>query len=222
MDEKAQKEALKELNKSLEENVKKRNRKVLIIIIYIIIVIIYQTIIGTLKGENPDFLGFKIIPIRDVQTKEKYEININNYNNLGYYVQKSFKLPVIPFLLDIVDYGSDTIGDGETTIIKSNDKFKINYKVFNCFSSYAGKLVNETCDSHTVKYEEINIKHKIKIIKVEFPDDETLYDGEFIEDIYSYVKDTDYYSLRFKYKDGTKIYNINYGFFTNVFQSDVL
>lgn len=83
MDEKAQKEALKELNKSLEENIKKRNRKILIIlIIYIILVIAYQTIIGTLKGENPDFLGFKLIPIKDVQTKEKYEININDYDNL--------------------------------------------------------------------------------------------------------------------------------------------
>lgn len=203
MDEKAQKEALKELNKSLGENVKKRNRKILIIlIIYIILVIIYQTIIGTLKGENPDFLGFKIIPISDVQTKEKYEININDYNNLGYYVQKSFKLPVIPFLLDMVDYGSDTIGDGETITIKSNDKFKINYKVFNCFSSYAGKLVNETCDSHTVKYEEINIKHKIKIIKVEFPDDETLYDGEFIEDISDYLKEKGEYKIVLYNKKG--------------------
>lgn len=203
MDEKAQKEALKELNKSLGENVKKKNRKILIIlIIYIILVIIYQTIIGTLKGENPDFLGFKIIPIRDVQTKEKYEININDYNNLGYYVQKSFKLPVIPFLLDMVDYGSDTIGDGETITIKSNDKFKINYKVFNCFSSYAGKLVNETCDSHTVKYEEVNIKHKIKIIKVEFPDDETLYDGEFIEDISDYLKEKGEYKIVLYNKKG--------------------
>lgn len=203
MDEKAQKEALKELNKSLGENVKKRNRKILIIlIIYIILVIIYQTIIGTLKGENPDFLGIKIIPIRDVQTKEKYEININDYNNLGYYVQKSFKLPVIPFLLDMVDYGSDTIGDGETITIKSSDKFKINYKVFNCFSSYAGKLVNETCDSHTVKYEEINIKHKIKIIKVEFPDDETLYDGEFIEDISDYLKEKGEYKIVLYNKKG--------------------
>ncbi len=203
MDEKAQKEALKELNKSLGENVKKRNRKILIIlIIYIILVIIYQTIIGTLKGENPDFLGFKLIPIRDVQTKEKYEININDYNNLGYYVQKSFKLPVIPFLLDMVDYGSDTIGDGETITIKSNDKFKINYKVFNCFSSYAGKLVNETCDSHTVKYEEVNIKHKIKIIKVEFPDDETLYDGEFIEDISDYLKEKGEYKIVLYNKKG--------------------
>lgn len=104
MDEKAQKEALKELNKSLEENIKKRNRKILIIlIIYIILVIVYQTIIGTLKGENPDFLGFKLIPIKDVQTKEKYEISINDYDNLGYYIQKDFKFPIIPFLLDIVD-----------------------------------------------------------------------------------------------------------------------
>ncbi len=203
MDEKAQKEALKELNKSLRENAKKRNKKILfILIIYIILVIVYQTIIGTLKGENPDFLGFKLIPIKDVQTKEKYEININDYDSLGYYVQKSFKLPIIPFLLDMVDYGSDTIGNGETIVIKSNDKFIINYKVYNCFSNYAGKLVNESCDSHTIKYEEINIKHKIKIIKVEFPEDETLYDGEFIEDISDYLKDKGEYKIVLYNKKG--------------------
>ncbi len=89
MDEKAQKEALRELNKSLEENIKKRNRKILIIlIIYIILVIVYQTIIGTLKRENPAFLDFKIIPIKDVQTKEKYEININDYDNLDIMFRK--------------------------------------------------------------------------------------------------------------------------------------
>lgn len=203
MDEKAQKEALKELNKSLGENIKKRNRKILIIlIIYIILVIVYQTIIGTLKGENPDFLGFKLIPIKDVQTKEKYEININDYDNLRYYIQKDFKFPIIPFLLDIVDYGSDTTGSGDPIIIESNDKFKINYKVFNCYSNYAGKMVNETCDSHTVKYEEINIKHKIKIIKVEFPDDETLYDGEFTEDISDYLKDKGEYKIVLYNKKG--------------------
>ena len=203
MDEKAQKEALKELNKSLEENIKKKNKKILIIlIIYIILVIVYQTIIGTLKGENPDFLGFKLIPIKDVQTKEKYEININDYSNLGYYIQKSFKFPIIPFLLDIVDYDSDTTGSGDPIIIGSNDKYKINYKVFNCYSNYAGKMVNETCDSHTVKYEEINIKHKIKIIKVEFPDDETLYDGEFIEDISEYLKEKGEYKIVLYNKKG--------------------
>ena len=126
MDEKAQKEALKELNKSLEVDRKKRKRIILsVLIVYLFLVIVYQTIIGVLHGENPDFLGFKIIPIKDIQTKEKYEISINNYDNLDYYIQKDFKFPIIPFLVDMIDYDSDSLGDGEPIVIKSNNGFII-------------------------------------------------------------------------------------------------
>ena len=201
MDEKAQKEALKELNKSLEADRKKRNRIILsILIIYLLLVIVYQTIIGVLPGENPDFLGFKIIPIKDIQTKEKYEISVNDNNNLDYYIEKDFKFPIIPFLVDMIDYDSDSLGDGDPIVISSNNGFKIKYKVYNCYSNYAGKLVNENCDSHTVKYEEISIKHKIKIIKESFPRDEVLYDGKYIKDISSYLKDEGKYIVILYYK----------------------
>lgn len=201
MDEKAQKEALKELNKSLEVDRKKRKRIILsVLIVYLFLVIVYQTIIGVFPGENPDFLGFKIIPIKDIQTKEKYEISINNYDKLDYYIQKDFKFPIIPFLVDMIDYDSDSLGDGEPIVIKSNNGFKIEYKVYNCYSDYAGKLVNEKCDSHTVKYEEIDIKHKLKIIKEEFPKDEILYDGKYIEDISYYLKDKGEYKIVLYYK----------------------
>lgn len=201
MDEKAQKEALKELNKSLEVDRKKRKRIILsVLIVYLFLVIVYQTIMGVLPGENPDFLGFKIIPIKDIQTKEKYEISINNYDKLDYYIQKDFKFPIIPFLVDMIDYDSDSLGDGEPIVIKSNNGFKIKYKVYNCYSDYAGTLVNEKCDSHTVKYEEIDIKHKIKIIKEEFPKDEVLYDGKYIEDISYYLKDKGEYKIVLYYK----------------------
>ena len=201
MDEKAQKEALKELNKSLEVDRKKRKRIILsVLIVYLFLVIVYQTIIGVLPGENPDFLGFKIIPIKDIQTKEKYEVSINDYDKLDYYIQKDFKFPIIPFLVDMIDYDSDSLGDGEPIVIKSNNGFKIKYKVYNCYSDYAGKLVNEKCDRHTVKYEELDIKHKIKIIKEEFPKDEILYDGEYIEDISYYLKDKGVYKIILYYK----------------------
>ena len=201
MDEKAQKEALKELNKSLEVDRKKRKRIILsLLVVYLFLVIVYQTIIGVLPGENPDFLGFKIIPIKDIQTKEKYEISINNYDKLDYYIQKDFKFPIIPFLVDMIDYDSDSLGDGEPIVIKSNNGFKIKYKVYNCYSDYAGKLVNEKCDSHIVKYEEIDIKHKLKIIKEEFPKDEILYDGKYIEDISYYLKDKGEYKIVLYYK----------------------
>lgn len=166
----------------------------------------------------------------------------------------------------MIDYDSDSLGDEDSIVISSKNDFKFNYKVYNCYSDYAGKLVNEKCDKHTVKYEEIDIKHKIKIIKEEFPKDEVykcykkksvnscdnevtdfkkknikideveirkiaisggiynqvVYKGSFGKNIYSYIKDTDYYRVIFKYKDGSKTYNIDYNFFTNILQPEVL
>lgn len=49
-----------------------------------------------------------------------------------------------------------------------------------------------------------------------------VYKGKFGKNIYSYIKDTDYYRVLFKYKDGSKTYNIEYNFFTNVLQPEVL
>ena len=100
----------------------------------------------------------------------------------------------------MIDYDSDSLGNGDPIVISSNNGFKIKYKVYNCYSNYAGKLVNEKCDKHTVKYEEIDIKHKIKIIKEEFPKDEVLYDGKYIEDISYYLKDRGVYKAILYYK----------------------
>lgn len=201
MDEKAQKEALKELNKSLQIDKQKRNRKIFwIISIYLILVIFYQTIIGSISSENPNFLGFKLIPIKSVQTKEKYNISINDISNVNYYVEKNFKFPIIPFLVDMIDYYGDDMSNGEIVTLSPNSNVKLKYKVYNCYSNYAGKLVNENCDSHTVKYEEISIKHKIKILKDSFPKDEVLYDGEYIKDISSYLKDNGKYKIILYYK----------------------
>ena len=51
---------------------------------------------------------------------------------------------------------------------------------------------------------------------------QVVYKGKFNEDVYSYIKDTDYYTVKFKYKDGSKIYSIDYNFFTNVLNHEVL
>lgn len=51
---------------------------------------------------------------------------------------------------------------------------------------------------------------------------QVVYKGSFGKNIYSYIKDTDYYRVIFKYKDGSKTYNIDYNFFTNVLQPEVL
>lgn len=201
MDEKAQKEALKELNKSLEYNRKRRFRIIFsILIIYLFLVFIYQYLLGSIIGTNPDLLGFKLFPIGSVNLKEKYDIKINNSNNIDYFIEKRFSFPLIPLLINIEDSTNDFISNDNNMKLESNNKNIIQYKVYKCFSDYNGVYVNETCDKYTKKYEEVDIKHKIKIIRDDFPDETILYDGKYIEDISEYLKEEGKYNIYLYYR----------------------
>ena len=196
MDEKAQKEALKELNKSLEEDIKKRNKKVLfILIIYLFLAITFQTIIGVLPGENPDLFGFRLFHIKSIELKERYNIFIDDSIKVGHVISKDFSFPLVPFLINIVDGSSDTVGSDEVIKLKPNNNNKLKVIVYKCYSNYAGVPVNEECDRNTVKYEEVDVKNKIKIVKELYPEDEVLYDGKFISDIGEYINEKGKYKI---------------------------
>lgn len=197
MDEKAQKEALKELNKSLEENRKKRNKKILfILIIYSFLAITFQTIIGVLPGENPTFLGFRLFHIKSIELKERYNIYIDDSEKIGHLIDKNFSFPLVPFLINIVDSSGDIVEDYYNDFkIKPNSNSKLKVIVYKCYSNYAGVLVNETCDTSTSKYEEIDLKDKLKIIKSLYPEDEVIYDGKFTSDIGKYINDEGKYQI---------------------------
>lgn len=196
MDEKAQKEALKELNEGLKETRKKKRKiKIVVVIIYIVLFFVHQFFIGNISGEIPDFLGFKLINTPSVELKEKYSIKINNSNNLGYYISKQFSFPLVPFIIDIVD-GRERIIEGlDNFAVDADSKVILNTRVLKCYSNYAGKRVNETCNKNS-KYEQTNkIKNKLKIVKSEFPRDEVVYDGKIIEDVSEYLKTEGKYKI---------------------------
>lgn len=196
MDEKAQKEALKELNEGLEETRKKKRKiKIIVVVIYAILFFVHQFFLGTINGEIPDFIGFKLINIPSVELKEKYSIKINGSNNLKYHISKQFRFPLIPFIIDIVDGRENIVLGLDNMVIDADSKVILNTRVFNCYSNYAGKRVNETCNKNS-KYEQTNkIKNKLKIVKSEFPRDEVVYDGKIIEDVSEYLKSEGKYKI---------------------------
>ena len=40
-------------------------------------------------------------------------------------IEKDFKFPIIPFLVDMIDYDSDSLGDEDSIVISSKNGFKI-------------------------------------------------------------------------------------------------
>ena len=93
--------------------------------------------------------------------------------------------------------------------LSTQEKFEFKRLSFAILKELIDKLKtpNEACYSledlnvsYYFKYEELSIKHKIKILKDSFPKDEVLYDGEYISDISSYLKDNGKYKIILYYK----------------------
>lgn len=102
---------------------------------------------------------------------------------------------MVPFIIDIVDGRERTVEGLDDVVIDADSKVILNARVFNCYSNYAGKGVNETCNKNS-KYEQTNkIKNKLKIVKSEFPRDEVVYDGKIIEDVSEYLKSEGKYKI---------------------------
>ena len=203
---------------------KKMNKKKVIIISLIIIVSII-----ILRVVN----GVKVIESSLEEKEDLYfRVTLNDEAIYGTVdVSKTYNL--IPGFVKVIKSGGVYItfdNDKKYThnkfkLIKTDDinTLKLNLEVYKC---YKNKFVSSNCNKETKYFKKKDIKiDEVEIRRIGITSNkynELVYKGKFGEDIYSYVKDTDYYSLRFKYKDGTRTYNVDYGFFTNVFQPEVL
>lgn len=105
---------------------------------------------------------------------------------------------------------------------KNTNELILNVEVYKC---YKNKFVN-SCNKEVTDFKKKNIKiDEVEIRKIGISGgiyNQVVYKGSFGKNIYSYIKDTDYYRVIFKYKDGSKTYNIEYSFFTNILQPKVL
>lgn len=203
---------------------KQINKKKIIIISLIIIVFII-----VLRVVN----GVKVIESSLEEKEDLYfKVTLNDEAIYGTVdVSKTYNL--IPGILKVIKEGGTYItfdNDFKYTHNKyklidteNTDKLVINLEVYKC---YKNKFITDTCDEKTKYFKKKNIViDSVEIRRIGINSDkynEIVYKGKFNEDVYSYIKDTDYYTVKFKYKDGSKIYSIDYNFFTNVLNPEVL
>lgn len=199
-----------------------KNKIIILILIVFILIIIFRLI-----------NGIKIINSRLEEKEDLYfRVTLNDevlYGNVD--VIKTYNL--IPGILKVIKEGGTYItfnNDFKYTHNKyklidteNTDKLVINLEVYKC---YKNKFISDTCDEKTKYFKKKNIViDSVEIRRIGINSDkynEIVYKGKFNEDVYSYIKDTDYYTVKFKYKDGSKIYSIDYNFFTNVLNPEVL
>lgn len=199
-----------------------KNKIIIFILMVFILIIIFRLI-----------NGIKIINSRLEEKEDLYfRVSLNDevlYGNVD--VIETYDL--IPGILKVIKEGGTYItfdNDFKYTHnkyklidTKSIDNLVINLEVYKC---YKNKFISNTCDDETKYFKKMNIVvDEIEIRRIGINSNnynELVYKGKFSKDIYSYVKDTDYYTVKFKYKDGSKIYSIDYNFFTNVLNPEVL
>lgn len=203
---------------------KKINKKLLLTIFLIIIILIIA---------NRIINGVKIIE-SDVLEKEDlyFRVTLNDeVINGSTSITKTYNL--IPGILKVKKFGYSYLtfdNDFKYThkrykLINTENinKLIIKLEVYKC---YKNKFISNNCGRETkyFKKKDVNIE-EVEIRRIGITSDkynELVYKGSFNEDIYNYVKETDYYSVKFKYKIGSKIYDIYYDFFTNVLQPEIL
>ena len=202
---------------------KKINKKKIIIILILVI-----TLIIILRIVN----GIKIIESRLEEKVDLYfRVTINDEVLYGQTdVTKTYNL--IPGFVKVNKNGSEYM-TYDNNMKYTHNKYKLvntentnelilNVEVYKC---YKNKSVN-SCDNEVTDFKKQNIKiDEVEIRKTGISCgkyNQVVYKGKFGKHIYSYIKDTDYYRVLFKYKDGSKTYNIEYSFFTNILQPEVL
>ena len=202
---------------------KKINKKKIIIILILVI-----TLIIILRIVN----GIKVIESRLEEKVDLYfRVTINDEVLYGQTdVTKTYNL--IPGFVKVNKNGSEymtydnnmkyTHNKYKLVNTENNNELILNVEVYKC---YKNKSVN-SCDNEVTDFKKQNIKiDEVEIRKTGISCgkyNQVVYKGKFGKNIYSYIKDTDYYRVLFKYKDGSKTYNIEYSFFTNILQPEVL
>ncbi len=195
------------------------------IIIFLILVFLFIIILRLVNG-------IKIIESRLEEKVDLYfRVTINDEVLYGQtYVTKTYNL--IPGFLKVNKNGSEYM-TYDNNMKYTHNKYKLintentnelilNVEVYKC---YKNKYVS-SCDNEVIDFKKKDIKiDEVEIRKTGISGgkyNELVYKGSFGKNIYSYIKDTDYYRVLFKYKDGFKVYKIEYNFFTNILQPEVL
>ena len=203
---------------------KKFNKKILIIII---VIFVLGIVINRIKN------GVKVI---DSSLREKqdlyFKVTLNDetihgqtdINRIYNLIPGILKVSKDGYSFSTYDKDNKYTNDRYVLIDTENtNSLILNLEVYKC---YKNKFISDTCNRETKYFKKKNIViDEVEVRRIGITSDkvnELVYKGKFGVDIYPYVKETDYYSVVFKYKDENKSYRMYYDFFTNILQPEVL
>lgn len=207
-DEKNRREAFFEYAKTTNELYKERKKKFLIVSTGIIFIVLFIKIFfGTLEIYN--IFGYPSSNAR------YYKVTVNDEQvAVSYVLRKRF--PLIPYLINLNStyLGNSYIKntDNEQYYVNDSDKYIIDFESYNCY--YNDVQIECKYNDQTMKKNNDEKPTKMIITRITNPHEE-VYNGTYIEDITSYIREKGQYCIQIITKHGLVTSEV-YFYFNNL------
>lgn len=167
----------------------KRKKIIMTILIIVIIILLIKIFMGNIELTSR-FSRFE-------SEARYYRVTINNKQLIASYNAHK-RVPIIPYLIYSNSYYTGYSSANSKEQITNNDKYILNIKSYSCY--YNDEQIE--CESSRRDKRENNDEEYIKLQIGNYNTRETIYEGKYINDITSYIKDKGEYILCI-----TSIYN---------------
>lgn len=122
----------------------------------------------------------------------EYNISINNINIDKYTVIENYNKVIIPYFIYYNDTTTNKYNSYTNTYFPKEEKYILNLKLYTCTKKKEKtSCLEESTDKHDLKYKKTNYKLYIKYSEKE----ESVYEGNFKEDITEYLTKTGDYHI---------------------------
>ena len=189
----------------LEGRRKRRLSIIKKILIIVSIFILFKLIIGHIVIPNP-------LPYNQ---NRLYEVRLNG-TPVNVEVIDTYSFPIIPFILHFESYRDELYNFNEQ--LPGNDydvgyheeKYFLNIKTYTCYTRHSTEPVSCNIRNENLKKVENDDKNVKYYLKIRKGWSNYIYDGTFISDISSYLKENDYYRIEIIAKYGFVESDINF------------
>lgn len=160
----------------------KRKKIIMTILIIVIIILLIKIFMGNIELTSR-FSRFE-------SEARYYKVTINNKQLIASYNAHK-RVPIIPYLIYSNSYYTGYSSANSKEQITNNDKYILNIKSYSCY--YNDEQIE--CESSRRDKRENNDEEYIKLQIGNYNTRKTIYEGKYINDITSYIKDKGEYIL---------------------------